>query len=118
MSEDFKMMTAQEMNEIIERFGSSIPKFSEKAHKVNICMREAAYAVDRMEKELKENGFMDMEMLDYIRLQHALILKIIDRVIDIDIGKPEQKGPEEYTILDEESDTSTVIVINIRGGGQ
>ena len=118
MSEEFKMMTVKEMNEIIEKFGRAIPEFSEEAHRVNVSMKETAESIDRLEKELRKNGFMDTDVLDCIRFQHALILKIMDRVIDIDLGGQKKDDSEEHVIVNDESDAGTVIIINIRSGDE
>ncbi len=116
-------LTSEEMEKIIKKFDAAIPEFSDRAHRVNMSMREAALSLDRLERIIRENGFMDDEILDYIIIQHRLFFKIIDKVIDTDAVNRELENKEEkdedYKIVnDDKVEKKTIIIINVEGRDQ
>jgi len=124
-------LTSEEMEKIIKKFDAAIPEFSDRAHRVNMSMREASLSLDRLEKMIRENGFMDDEILDYIIIQHRLFFKIVDKIIDTDainreLEKKEKNNEEnkeekdeDYKIVNEDKvEKKTIIIINVEGGDQ
>lgn len=116
-------LTSEEIERIIKKFDAAIPEFSDRVHRVNMSMREAALSLDRLERIIRENGFMDDEILDCIIIQHRLFFKIIDKVIDTDAVNRELENKEEkdedYKIVnDDKVEKKTIIIINVEGRDQ